>query len=126
VRLEEDGAGTRLNYTVEAHVGGKLAQIGSRLIDATSRKMAEEFFTRFSAAVGGPPATEAAPAPLAANAVAPPAEAASAPTPASAGPAAMAAAATAPPAASRRLSPVVWVPLLAVAVGVLLYVFTRS
>ena len=36
-----------LRYGVQAQVGGKLAQIGSRLIDATSRKMADEFFNRF-------------------------------------------------------------------------------
>ena len=47
VNLAEDGGATLLHYTVQAHVGGKLAQIGSRLIDATSRKMADEFFSRF-------------------------------------------------------------------------------
>lgn len=51
VRLEEAGEKTVLHYTVEASVGGKLAQIGSRLIDATARKFADEFFTRFSAIV---------------------------------------------------------------------------
>jgi hypothetical protein len=52
VRLDEDGGETTvLHYEVQAHVGGKLAQIGSRLIDATSRKMAEDFFGRFVAAV---------------------------------------------------------------------------
>jgi uncharacterized protein len=60
VRLTDDGDGTRLAYTVEAHVGGKLAQIGSRLIDATARKMAEEFFGKFAAVVGGPAAPPAA------------------------------------------------------------------
>jgi hypothetical protein len=55
VKLDEDGgAATVLRYEVQAHVGGKLAQIGSRLIDATSRKMAEDFFTRFVAAVSPP------------------------------------------------------------------------
>ena len=47
VHLVDDGSGTLLTYTVEAQVGGKLAQIGSRLIDATARKMADEFFSRF-------------------------------------------------------------------------------
>src|SRR5579863_4816583 len=41
VHLSDEGQGTRLTYKVDAHVGGKLAQIGSRLIDATARKMAE-------------------------------------------------------------------------------------
>ena len=49
VTLEEEGGETVLRYGVEAHVGGKLAQIGSRLIDATARKMADQFFTRFVA-----------------------------------------------------------------------------
>jgi carbon monoxide dehydrogenase subunit G len=60
VRLVEEGSGTVLSYTVEANVGGKLAQIGSRLIDATARKMAGEFFSRFSELVGGPPPDSAA------------------------------------------------------------------
>jgi uncharacterized protein len=60
VRLSDAGDGTLLAYTVNAQVGGKLAQIGSRLIDGTARKMAEEFFSRFAGIVGGPPA--AAPA----------------------------------------------------------------
>jgi hypothetical protein len=47
VSLDEAGDETVLRYGVNAQVGGKLAQIGSRLIDATSRKMADEFFTRF-------------------------------------------------------------------------------
>jgi carbon monoxide dehydrogenase subunit G len=47
VSLDDAGAETVLRYGVQAQVGGKLAQIGSRLIDATSRKMADEFFSRF-------------------------------------------------------------------------------
>src|SRR5476649_708381 len=61
VKLVDQGAGTLLTYTVKAQVGGKLAQIGSRLIDATSRKMAEEFFSAFAALLSGPPASAAAP-----------------------------------------------------------------
>ncbi|HIP78772.1 MAG TPA: carbon monoxide dehydrogenase, partial [Kiloniellaceae bacterium] len=68
VRLEEDGAGTLLNYDVEAKVGGKLAQIGSRLIDGTAKKMADDFFSRFAETVGGVPAAAAAAAPAAAPA----------------------------------------------------------
>jgi len=51
VDLTEDGAGTVLHYAVQAHVGGKLAQIGSRLIDSVARKMAEQFFGRFVAVI---------------------------------------------------------------------------
>lgn len=47
VTLTEDGDGTLLSYTVDANVGGKLAQIGSRLIDSTSKKLAGEFFDAF-------------------------------------------------------------------------------
>src|SRR5216683_2029856 len=48
VKLVDRGDGTLLTYTVKAQVGGKLAQIGSRLIDGTARKMAEEFFSAFA------------------------------------------------------------------------------
>ncbi|MBP2313779.1 SRPBCC family protein [Azospirillum soli] len=54
VALEPDGSATLLSYTAHAQVGGKLAQIGSRLVDATARKMADDFFTRFTAVVGAP------------------------------------------------------------------------
>ena len=47
VELEEEDGGTVLRYGAQGQVGGKLAQIGSRLIDATARKMADEFFSRF-------------------------------------------------------------------------------
>ena len=49
VSLEDDGAGgTVLKYSVDASVGGKLAQIGSRLIDGAARKLADEFFEKFA------------------------------------------------------------------------------
>ena len=48
VKLEEHNEGTKLIYTVEANVGGKIAQIGSRLIDMTAKKMADIFFGKFS------------------------------------------------------------------------------
>ena len=48
VKLEEsDEGGTVLSYTVNAQVGGKLAQIGSRLIDSTAKKLSREFFDKF-------------------------------------------------------------------------------
>jgi uncharacterized protein len=96
VHLSDEGQGTRLTYKVDAHVGGKLAQIGSRLIDATARKMAEDFFARFSALVAAP-----APAPTTAEAV---------PAP--------------PPAPARKgLPPVLWVSGLIILVAILLYFF---
>ncbi|GAB2182759.1 SRPBCC family protein [Roseibium sp. LAB1] len=54
VKLTEDGDETILSYEAKAQVGGKLAQLGSRLIDSTAKKMAEEFFTKFSEMVGSP------------------------------------------------------------------------
>ncbi|WP_181700974.1 SRPBCC family protein [Chthonobacter albigriseus] len=69
VRLAEDGPDTTiLSYEVDAQIGGKLAQLGSRLIDSTARKLAGEFFATFSAVVAPPqetaesPIEEAAPA----------------------------------------------------------------
>jgi hypothetical protein len=60
VSLAEDGDGTVLSYSVKAQVGGKLAQLGSRLIVSTSRKMADEFFGKFKEIVEGGGGAEAA------------------------------------------------------------------
>jgi carbon monoxide dehydrogenase subunit G len=54
VRMETIPEGTQLTYEVEASVGGKLAQLGSRIIDGFAKKMADEFFNRFQEAVEGP------------------------------------------------------------------------
>lgn len=54
VRLEDIAEGTRLIYDVEAKVGGKLAQLGSRLIDGFAKKMADQFFENFQNKVEGP------------------------------------------------------------------------
>jgi uncharacterized protein len=62
VALEEDGADTIMRYGVQAQVGGKLAQIGSRLVDGTARKLADQFFDRFAAAVNPESAAGAQPA----------------------------------------------------------------
>ena len=60
VTLIDEGGATRLRYTVTAEVSGKLAQIGSRLIDGAARKMADDFFSRFAAiVVEGTPAASA-------------------------------------------------------------------
>lgn len=61
VRLEEEGENTILHYDVKAQVGGKIAQLGGRLIDATAKKLAGEFFQRFSDVVAPPPEEEGAP-----------------------------------------------------------------
>lgn len=54
VRLEDSETGTRLIYEVEAKVGGKLAQLGSRIVDGFAKKMAEQFFSRFEEVLEGP------------------------------------------------------------------------
>ena len=98
VTLEADGDATILRYTVSASVGGKLAQIGGRLIDATARKYADEFFAKFKAITeGGPAALES------------PSQAAAAPIPALAEP-------------GKGLKPVVWiVALIAIVAAVAAY-----
>ena len=48
VKLEDSDGGTKLIYSVDAQVGGKIAQVGSRLIDMTAKKMADIFFGKFS------------------------------------------------------------------------------
>jgi carbon monoxide dehydrogenase subunit G len=52
VSLEDVGSATVLRYDADLHVGGKLAQIGSRLVGGTARKIANDFFQRFVADVG--------------------------------------------------------------------------
>jgi hypothetical protein len=47
IELTEEGGETVLKYGVQAQVGGKLAQIGSRLVDGVARKFADEFFAKF-------------------------------------------------------------------------------
>ncbi len=98
VRLVADGDGTRLAYTVEAMVGGRLAQIGGRLIDAAANQMAEAFFERFAALVA-PPAGDTMAAPEATS------------------PATM--------VAPRGLRPLVWVPSLIILVLAVLVIFSR-
>jgi uncharacterized protein len=133
---EEDGETTLLRYAVQAHVGGKLAQIGSRLIDATSRKMADDFFNRFAETISPPAGNGADTATPAAQATAPaPGETAGIATttrPEAAETQAADPRSAEPPAepaeqpVSRRLSPAVWVPALTAAVAAVLYFFTRK
>jgi len=59
VLLADAGDGTMLRYDVEAHVGGKIAQLGSRLIDGVAKGMADKFFTSFAEAAGAPRAEAA-------------------------------------------------------------------
>lgn len=59
VQLTADGDATVLSYDVSASVGGKLAQLGGRLIDNAAKKLAAEFFKNFQQIVGGEPEEEA-------------------------------------------------------------------
>lgn len=87
VELTDQDGGTRLRYNVRASVGGKLGQVGGRMIDAAARQMADQFFAAFNKHVGAPPpaveppagealvpasgASEAAPLPASMHAAAP-------------------------------------------------------
>jgi hypothetical protein len=97
VRLRDADGGTALSYTANAAVGGKLAQIGSRLVEGAARQMADQFFGRFAEIVGA----AAAPA-------------AEVPAPVPAPP---------PPAPRPALPPTVWVAGLIVIVLILLLYF---
>ena len=152
VRLVEDGEATLLTYAVKANVGGKLAQLGSRLIDGTAKKLADDFFSTFSqkaaeapaaapaaplaerptpdTALGAPriepsapPATEAAPVAAAAAAVTPPP-----PEPKPAEPATARSPAIAPTATprARGLPTWLWVAGVVVVVAIILAIFGRG
>lgn len=99
IALVDDGDGTILRYTVDASVGGKLAQIGSRLIDGTAKKMADDFFARFADAVGSTAADDTTP-------VEPDA-------------------ATTDGAARHGLSPRLWVTFLIIAAVILIFALSR-
>lgn len=58
VTLASEGDGTRLQYSATASVGGKLGQIGGRMIDASAKQMAEQFFSALQAQLAGVPAAE--------------------------------------------------------------------
>jgi carbon monoxide dehydrogenase subunit G len=108
VRLEpaDGGTATVLHYAADAQIGGKLAQIGSRLVEGTAKKLADEFFAAFAVQAAGSapaaPATEQPAAqPLAGEAVSQPAP-------------------IVPSATSGGLSPVLWITGLVVIVAAIL------
>ena len=107
VALTEDGDGTLLRYHARADVGGKLAQIGSRLIQGTAKKMADDFFGNFTRLVGERHAAESVAAPVAAP---PPTPAAPAPPPLPAVDAAPVAAAASPSPATMAPEPAIAPP----------------
>jgi uncharacterized protein len=130
VRLEPDGNATLLKYTVHAAIGGKLAQIGARLVDGAARKMADDFFGAFAAVVGGAAAGEPAAVteahPAAAEAPAATQAPASAPAPSEASarpaPAPSEASARPAPAESRGIKPWIWAGILIV-IAILLLIY---
>jgi carbon monoxide dehydrogenase subunit G len=119
VDLVEEEGGTLLKYAAQAHVGGKLAQIGSRLVGATARKMADDFFGHFAEIVGSGTAGGSGPGPDAGESAAL-ARSADETQPNETG----AAAAVAVEAArDLRLSPALWVGGLTAIVALMLYLF---
>jgi uncharacterized protein len=64
VKLADDAGTTVLAYDVDAQVGGKIAQVGARLIQGTARKLADQFFSKFAESVGAPPPTVASVEPV--------------------------------------------------------------
>jgi carbon monoxide dehydrogenase subunit G len=77
VELADEAGGTRLRYTAQASIGGKLGQVGGRMIDAAAKQMADQFFTAFNAHMTSTSQPGPAPAPTAEAAAV---EAQSAPT----------------------------------------------
>lgn len=110
VHLTEVEGGTLLSYEVEAQVGGRLAQLGGPIIDATAKQLAGKFFTKFGEVVEGPVAAPAETTPVAAAATpgAAPGVAATAPA---AGPQYVAAPAVLAPAGT----PWIWIVATALA-----------
>ena len=107
VKLVEDGqGGTVLTYAADSQVGGKMAQLGSRLIDATVKKLSDEFFGKFATVVTAP-AAETAAADAAAPAAVPEISAAEAPAPGG-------------------LPQSVWITALIAGTGVLLWLVLRG
>lgn len=116
---DADGGATRLTYAVNAQVGGKLAQIGARLIDGVAAKMAEEFFTKFNQLLAGPAAGSGASTDAAATAE--PAAAATAPDTSS-----VSAAAQTPPTVTGGIPSWVWITGLIVIVCATTLLILRS
>lgn len=121
---DADGGATRLTYAVNAQVGGKLAQIGARLIDGVAAKMAEEFFTKFNQLVAGP----AVSTDVAATAEAAKDAATAEPISASAMPGALpgSAAAQTPPTVTGGIPSWVWITGLIVIVCATTFLILRS
>lgn len=115
VKLEKEGDGTKLSYDVDAQVTGKLAQLGSRLIDSTAKMLAGQFFNKFEQLVSKP--AEAAPAAPVATA-----EAAAKPA---ATPAAHTPAGDAQPASSKGIPAWVWAVVISACIVLFSFYFKK-
>jgi len=113
VRLSDDGAGTLVSYEVDAEVGGRMAQLGGPIVDATAKQLAGKFFSKFCDVVSGAEAAaNAAPAPAEA-----PASGAAAPV---AAPVAAPAPVATPVAASAPVQGIgLWAWIVTVALGII-------
>ena len=125
VALTPDGDGTLLRYTAQASVGGKLAQIGQRLVDSAARKMADEFFTSFNALLTARGATtaNAAGAATASEAAASTAEPIGAAEPAPSAPPGPASVSETQKKPQTNI--VLWLGIAAVAIGLVVWYVTR-
>lgn len=120
VSLADEGETTRLSYNVHAQVGGKLAQMGQRLIQSTANKYAKQFFDNFKAHLEAPAETAESGAEAAAEAETPAAASAEQATPA----AASGTSTPQPEPARGGLSPRVWIAGVIAIVVALLLVFS--
>ncbi|MBV8537145.1 MAG: carbon monoxide dehydrogenase subunit G [Alphaproteobacteria bacterium] len=115
VKLVSDGNATVMHYKAAAQVGGKMAQLGARLIDSTTKKLADEFFGKFAQVVS--PAAASTPSPE----EVPEAASGAAVTPGKAPAASPSAAAP----ESGRIKPTVWIPVLVIVIAAVLWWFSR-
>ena len=122
VTLDVDGNVTVMRYKAEAQVGGKMAQLGARLIDSPATQLAAEFFGRFAAAVTPKEAATAA----AAEPLPSPEEVPEAGGGAPLTPLRSAAGGQTADTSGPRLKPTVWIPVLIAVVAVILWWFSRS
>lgn len=116
VKLVSDGDATVMHYKAAAQVGGKMAQLGARLIDSTTKKLADEFFGKFAQVMS--------PAPAAGGAAAAPSPE-EVPEAAGGGPV-TSGKAPAPASDSGRVKPVVWIPILVVVIAIIWWWFSRA
>jgi len=120
VKLVSDGDATVMHYKAAAQVGGKMAQLGARLIDSTTKKLADEFFGKFARVVS--PAAAATPSPEEV-----PEAAGGAPvTPGPVTPGKAPAPPAGPAPEGGRVKPVVWIPILVAVIAVIWWWFSRS